>query len=303
MEETHIKLIIIILVIIVFLYFYNIKNKERFYNNNKINYKKVVWVYWENVKRDTFPTYISLCLKNLFNKSKGKYEVIYLNESNIREYLPELRNDFDNLLIAQKTDYYRIALLYKYGGIWIDADIILMKDLQPIFDKLDEGNDYVGFGCTGYQCTNGYGYPCNWVIGSQKNGKLMKKCLEKLDEKLNNKLNLIKKNNPYDESYHDYGKTILWEKIKELEKDNYTYYHFSSEHDGARDINGYWIHAPQFFDINKTEFLDESKLLFVVLYNSEISNNKDYDWMMNGTEDRIINGNEWLCSLFRKALN
>jgi hypothetical protein len=298
MKEVYL-LIILLIILILFYYNYN-SYVEKFTN---INYKKTVWVYWENVKRNTYPTYISLCLRNLFNKSRDKYDVILLNETNIRKYLPDLRADFDNLLIAQKTDYYRIALLYKYGGIWIDADIIVMRDLQPIFDKLDEGYDYVGFGCTGYQCTYGYGMPSNWVLGSQKNSILMKKCLDKLDDKLNKKLNLIKNDNPYDDSYHDYGKVILWEKLEELKKEGYKYYHFSSEHDGARDINGYWIHSPQFFDTNKTEFLNESKLLFVVLYNSEISNNKDYDWMMNGTEDRIINGNEWLCSLFKKAFN
>ena len=304
MKKSQIYIIIYVLIILIFFYYsnYNLIKKEKF-DNSENNYKKIVWVYWENVKRDTFPTYISLCLKNLFNKSEGKYHVIFLNEKNIREYLPNLRKDFDNLLIAQKTDYYRIALLYKYGGIWIDADIIVMQSLQPIFDKLDEGYDYVGFGCTGYQCTYGYPYPSNWVIGSQKNGILMKKCLDQLDHKLNKKLNLIKNDNPYDDSYHDYGKVILWKNLDELIKRGYKYYHFSSEHDGARDKNGNWIHAPQFFNTRKTKFLDESKLLFVVLYNSEIANNKDYDWMMNGTEDRIINGNEWISSLFRKALN
>ena len=300
-------IIIIIIVIIIVVIYYKWINKDEFTSVDKINinnseYSKIVWVYWENIKRDTFPTYISLCIDNLYKKTKDTdYKVIYLNENNIREYLPNLRKDFDNLLIAQKTDYYRIALLEKYGGVWIDADVIVMNNLKPIFDKLEEGYDYVGFGCTGYECVNGYGKPSNWVIGSLKNGKLIKRCLNKLDEKLDKKLNIMN-DNPYDDSYHDYGKYIIWSSLEELMKEsNYKYYHFTSEHDGARDMNGRWIHSPNFFNKEETKFLDENKLLFVVLYNSEIANNKEYEWMMNGTKERILNGDEWVCSIFRRA--
>jgi hypothetical protein len=49
----------------------------------------------------------------------------------------------------------------------------------------------------------------------------MKKCLEKLDEKLDNKLNLIKNDNPYDNSYHDYVKTILEDELVDIKTKNF----------------------------------------------------------------------------------
>lgn len=263
-----------------------------------IKMNKYVWVYWENIKTDKYPTYIKLCLDTI-KKKLGKYQLIILNEKNIKKFLPHIRKDFDNLMIAQKVDYYRIALLYKYGGIWIDADVIIMKDLKPIFDKLEEGYDYVGFGCTGYQCNNGYMKPSNWVIGTRPFSPLMKLCLDKLDKKLN----LRNKNNKTtDQTYHDYGKLIIWESLIDLQKLGYDYYHFTSEYDGTRDKNKYWVHSPNFFKTYETNFLDEDKLLFVVLYNSEISNEKSYQWIRTCDEDRLINGKEFLCKLFKKAL-
>ena len=57
-----------------------------------------------------------------------------------------------------------------------------------------------------------------------------------------------------------------------------------------------------FFDLKPTQFLNESKLLFVVLYNSEIATNPNYNWILNCDEHRLLNGPEWICSLYRKSL-
>lgn len=267
---------------------------------NMIQATKYIWVYWENINRKTFPTYIKLCMDTMKKHLSSKYNLIFLNEQIIKLYLPDLRDDFNNLKIAQKVDYYRIALLYKYGGIWIDADIIVMKDFDLIFQKLDEGYDYVGFGCTGMTCSFGYFRPSNWVMASKPNSILMKLCLDKLNYKLDNR---NKNETQNDTTYHDYGKIILWNSLDELKHNGYKYYHFSSEFDGARDINKNWIHVDNFFSTNKTLFLNESKLLFVVLYNSEISSNPKYKWIFDTDESKLLYGNEWICYLFRKSLN
>ena len=32
------------------------------------------------------------------------------------------------------TDWYRLVLLYSYGGVWIDIDTVMLHDTRPIFD-------------------------------------------------------------------------------------------------------------------------------------------------------------------------
>ena len=61
-----------------------------------------------------------------------------------------------DLIIAHKVDIYRIMLLKKYGGLYLDSDIIVLKDPIDIINKL-ECYDFVGFGCTGTICFNSYG--------------------------------------------------------------------------------------------------------------------------------------------------
>lgn len=268
-------------------------------NNKPIVMKKYIWVFWECVDNKPYPTYINLCMK-IMKKHLDKYDLIFLNEKTIKDYLPDLRDDFENLKIAQKVDYYRVCLLYKYGGIWIDADIIIMKDIKPIFDKLEEKYDYVGFGCTGTKCNNGYLKPSNWIMASRPKSVLMKACLDKLNDKLD-KRNIKSIQN--DSTYHDYGKIIIWQSLEDLKQIGYNYYHFTSEYDGTRDINKHWIHSPNFFSLDDTIFLDKDKIMFVVLYNSEINQNKDYQWINICDENRLLDKNkEWLCRLFKQAI-
>lgn len=289
-------------------YNYQTKNIEGFENINlekiKPKYPPIktprnIWVYWENINRTKYPTHIKLCLDTIKKHLGTKYNLVILNEKSIKEYLPDVRKDFDNLKVAQKVDYYRIALLYKYGGIWLDADIIMMSDLEPIFRKLDEGYDYVGFGCTGSQCSNGKFKPSNWILGARPQSVLMELVLQKLDTKLSNR---DKDKESKDSEYHDYGKLIIWEALDDLKPLGYDYYHFTSEYDGTRDSNSNWVHTPQFFSTSPTKLLDSSKVMFMVLYNAEISDNKKLHWVRDCSDTELLYSKIWLGELYRKAL-
>ena len=75
-------------------------------------------------------SYIKEALKKVgLLKQQIEHYKIKLDEKNIYDYLPELKNknfNFSNLYIAQKVDYYRIFLLYKYGGLYLDADTLVL---------------------------------------------------------------------------------------------------------------------------------------------------------------------------------
>ena len=120
-----------------------------------------------------------MCYKTI--KQNSNVRVICVNEKNIHKYLPNIRSDINTLKILQKADYIRIALLQKYGGMWLDSDIIVYKSLKPLFEHLKH-YDFVGFGCHNYNCTtntNGKGKPANWAMISRPHGKFMSTCLEK----------------------------------------------------------------------------------------------------------------------------
>lgn len=255
---------------------------------------KIVWVYWEN-KDGYTPTHIQLCFDTFDKHLTNKYKVILLDQNSIKKYLPDVRNDLNSLMIAQKVDYYRIALLYKYGGIWIDADTIIMNNLDDIFDKL-KTYDFVGFGCTQYICFNGKNQPSNGVLASQKYSKLMKLCLEKLNNKLDDNARNFKQI-----EYYDLGKYVIWEALNELKPTGYEYYHYPSEYDGTRDINGIWLDTNRHFSEEDINLIDENKLFFVFLTNAGI--NQYQPWVKTSDKKTLLNGKFWISKMFRKSLS
>ncbi|WP_349535762.1 capsular polysaccharide synthesis protein [Leuconostoc mesenteroides] len=91
--------------------------------------KNIVWVMWWQI--DSIPVLISKNIERL--KNNDAYETIVINKSNISNYLDipeailkEVQNS--NISFASFSDFIRMSLLYKYGGIWIDSTVLVAND-------------------------------------------------------------------------------------------------------------------------------------------------------------------------------
>jgi hypothetical protein len=270
-------------------------NKNEHFNQlQQHKVKPYLWVYWENKKDKVMPDYIKLCRQSILKHCSKSFNVVELDEKNIYHYLPELKEKekdykLDKLIIAHKVDYYRILLLNKYGGLYVDADIIMLRDPIEIIDKLND-YDFVGFGCTGNKCTYGYGEPSNWVLASRPKGRLIDRVLHNIE----NKLKAVKDNI----GYHDLGKLVIWEELKYLkETEDYKYYHYPSRFDGARDKNGEWVTDERLFSNEQIEYDTPNEMLFVVLYNSEMQD------IPKTTIDELLHDNTNFAKIIKKSLN
>ena len=318
-------MILYILILLLLIILYNSYNLEKCESNTLIsntlinntlidnNYenmttfsKPYMWVYWELVNgAKQPPEYISLCMDIMKKNASSNFNIIFLNEKTVFNYLPDLRKDINDLYIALKTDYIRVSLLKKYGGLWVDADTIIMTDLREIAEKLNLGIDYIGVGCTGAICKDqeGYGKPSNGIMGSVINGRLISRCLNKLNNKLDDYYNLpIKSRKNFD--YFDLGKLIIWDEYKKLKKEDKTYqiYHVPSYADGTRDIKGRWV-AMNLIFTNKIKYKDIKKLSFVMLVNSSFCGpNTRYNWFCKLNCNEILTGNYFISELFNMAL-
>lgn len=286
-------LVILFLVILLLLRCKNIK--EIFYDNKVNN----IWMYWENLPGKKKYSYLNLCQKTIIKNCSKNFKINLLNEKNIYEYIPDLRKDIDyKMNIQQKVDYIRYILLYKYGGIWIDSDTIVINDLMPIINKLEK-YDFVGFGYHSFKkqkdlSCNGKPYPANWVMGARKNSKLMKLCIEKCNKLLDSDTNLKNK-------YHLLGRETLWSEIDYLLKNDksWDYYHYDSKCIERDSKNNKYFNDRSISneDIDK---VCEDKLLFFPIYNS---NPGFPDWFRNMDEDSLLKSNMLISKIFRKSLN
>jgi hypothetical protein len=73
-------------------------------------------------------------------KHKGVFdEVIILTPQNLSKYIDIKHKEFYKFRKAgQRADYIRIMLMKKYGGVWLDADTLIMRDLSILKEWIDE---------------------------------------------------------------------------------------------------------------------------------------------------------------------
>ena len=226
-----------------------------------------LWVYWDNIDGKNTPEYIKLCRETMWKHCQKDFIIVELNKEKIMKFLPELLTDkriqYDkNLKIQHKVDYYRILLLKKYGGLYLDADTIVLKNPIEVFNRLKK-HDFVGFGCTGNVCTYGYGIPSNGVMASRPQGKLITEIHSSIVKQMKNN------DSTHSWGYFDFGKKIIWNAISKLEKqEKYRYYHYSNHYDGTRDKYGKWVVTARIFGTKHIDYKYPDKMLFLILYNS-----------------------------------
>ena len=151
-----------------------------------------VFMYWEDVIGQPKPPYIQACYEQIVNMSK--YEVILLDEKTIYEYVSDINENIFNLnVLAHRADYFRAKVLHENGGIWLDADALILNDLSFVENDLLEYG-YVGYGYKPKEPSIGF-------MACRKGNKLIGDWIEGMEVKINS------------ESYFGWtglGYDILW---------------------------------------------------------------------------------------------
>lgn len=94
--------------------------------------KKIIWQYWAQ-GQDNLPALAKICFDSV-DRFKGDYIVIRLSDKDIADYL-----DFPEFITEKRSngefrpvffsDLLRVALINHYGGIWLDASVLMTAQL------------------------------------------------------------------------------------------------------------------------------------------------------------------------------
>ncbi|WP_241587209.1 glycosyltransferase family 32 protein, partial [Rosenbergiella epipactidis] len=122
-------------------------------------YPKKIWLYWDDDKY--IPDIVKISIYRL-KKFCADFEVVLLNSKTVCKYV-NLTNFNASLPPAIKADFIRLSLLNDYGGVWMDASIILNENLDWIFSKINGQDAFVFFSD---ECTSDIKRPIteNWFI-------------------------------------------------------------------------------------------------------------------------------------------
>jgi len=101
----------------------------------KVDIPQILWSYWQVMPSAPQVTseFIELC-KASWKKQNPDWEVRLLDEHTWKDWLSaaDLPHNFDDLMIQHKSDVIRLALLNKYGGVWLDATSITIKSMDDL---------------------------------------------------------------------------------------------------------------------------------------------------------------------------
>ena len=146
------------------------------------------------------PKIIHMCYKDLkilekyaqnWKKLNPEYELRLYDDSLCRQFL---RKNFSELYVKIfnyirdgpiKADFWRVCVLYIYGGIYIDADV---EPFVPISSFLDKNANFITCICLSF-----YALLDPIFIGVEPNNKYIKNCID-----------------VYENKYHKNDKYIYW---------------------------------------------------------------------------------------------
>lgn len=108
---------------------------------DNITGKKIIWQYWGQGIDENLPELVKVCFDSI-DRYCSDYEIIRLDDNSLKEYvnLPDyVWNDIGQPKFKHVffSDLLRLALLQAYGGVWIDATILLTGPLPKKFQSMD----------------------------------------------------------------------------------------------------------------------------------------------------------------------
>ena len=109
-----------------------------------------IWMFWWQGESQA-PEIVKKCIRAT-RKHSGHHPVYVIDEKNYRQFIDVpsyIEKKYCNGIISLThfSDYYRMALLERHGGLWIDASVFAADELpksiwsRPLFTVRNPGND------------------------------------------------------------------------------------------------------------------------------------------------------------------
>ncbi|RTL37033.1 MAG: hypothetical protein EKK53_21810 [Burkholderiales bacterium] len=129
---------------------------------------KIIWTYWQP---SPAPDFIQACVAN-WRQFAPDHHIRLLDRDSLDTWLPALRPDFDSLPAYRQADWVRVQLLARHGGVWMDASMLLSRDLSWLHETQQRrAADYVGFYIDRYSTRPTLPLIENWMMASVPGGQ------------------------------------------------------------------------------------------------------------------------------------
>lgn len=140
---------------------------------------KTIWTYWDS---EDLPDFVSKCVDK-WRRLHPDWSVTVLNPKNLKDYLPE--TDIFKLKFAdtaQRTsDFVRLHVLPKYGGVWADASVVPTRSWDWVIDEhKKKGSDFIGYYRQGSTTKPEYPVIESWFFACPKDSIFVSKLRDEM---------------------------------------------------------------------------------------------------------------------------
>lgn len=113
--------------------------------------EKILWGFWHN-GLDGMPLLCQLAVHS-WKVRNPDWKVVIVSDANYKYYVSfsDIPSTFDSLLAEHRSDILRIAVLVRYGGIYLDASTFVNRCFDQVWEELDDSlaiPDHVTFAGT-----------------------------------------------------------------------------------------------------------------------------------------------------------
>jgi hypothetical protein len=140
---------------------------------------KTIWTYWDS---EELPDFVSKCIDK-WRRLHQDWSIIVLNPKNLKDYLPE--TDIFKLKFAdtkpRQSDFVRLHILAKYGGVWADASMVPTKSWDWVIDEQKKkGSDFIGYYRQGATTKSEYPVIESWFFACPKGSNFVSKLRDEM---------------------------------------------------------------------------------------------------------------------------
>ena len=140
---------------------------------------KTIWVCWLQGLENA-PEIVAKCVDSIYRYA-GDYKVVLITNDNLKDYvdIPAYvteKLEKKRMQFAHYSDYIRVSLLEKYGGVWIDSTVLMTGTIPASILSLPFfcfRTSYLSDSC----CVSS-----NWFISSHKGEEIVRRVKFLLDE-------------------------------------------------------------------------------------------------------------------------
>lgn len=264
---------------------------------NKLN-KSNLWVYNNNTvssrhwktfysRRYLQPTssLINLCIKSIIKHNHSLYNINIICDNDVDRLIPEYKIHINmcksNYL---KENLIKFAILFKYGGLWVPKDTLVLKPINSINDLYSYNFNTYGINNSNY---NDKGIS-DQIVSSTKNDPLVKSLLQFLIKNTRGFQNAIEFKSSINKRFNQFIKT-----------------HCNHTHNNVgitEKCDGSHYHISDLFTTNIVKFKDYAEKSFIKLYLDDLENLREFNYILRLSETGILHSNLFLALLFSKSL-